>query len=216
MAVLLVVASAAGAQDWTGAGADQLFSNHGNWNAVPAAGASIRFSDIGTSAFNPALVDPAWDITNNSIIVGAGALAGTSGAYAFVDVLRGAKLIGVNLQLGVASVHRPGQLKFRSGSSINTSTVDTGVLTIGRATDGSGVLIVEDGASFNWGALNLQATGVLRYTSGATSLPTFVSGRTTDGGTNTVNGKIEVDLLSLMRDETGQKEYTLIANAYTT
>ena len=213
LAVLLWVAAGAGAQDWTGAGASRLFSNYANWSATPSNAAQIKFSETGTSVSSPALVDTGWNITNGTITIGAGTLAGTN--YACVAVLSGAKLIGSALQLGNASSYRPGQLELRSGSSLNSTPAGTGVLMVGRTNDGSGVLIVENNASFKWGTINLQGTGVLRYKAASTSLPVFESTKN-NGGSNILNGKIEVDLFGLLRDETAEKEYTLISNAFTT
>jgi hypothetical protein len=83
VAILVFNAPVAYARDWTGAGVNRLFSNDANWSAPPANGVPIRFSDTGTSASQPALVDPAWNGTNGSIIIGAGALAG-SGDLAYL------------------------------------------------------------------------------------------------------------------------------------
>ena len=198
---VILAAGMVPAATWTnGVSGDRKFSTPSNWvgGVLPLAN-EVLSSEVGTTATNHALVDPAFNIA-----FGNATIAVTAGT-AYVDVLSGATLKGVNINVGNSSQGtQGGDITLFSGGTIVANAGNSGFLFMGLG--GSGKITVEAGAAFGFSHLTLGTNGIIKFVFGTNSVSTFNSSRTTVGGTNLLNGRIQVDLSSL----TSTGSYTLV------
>ncbi len=192
---------------FTGAGADQNFSNTNNWDTVPVANDHVQIAANGTSSGSPAVVDPGFstDYLGFARIYSGGA-GGTGMAYA--EVASGATLKSILIEVGNAgNAAYSGTLTLRTGGATVAKYVNSGSFKIGGAA--AGFVTVEPGVSFSQTYLSLNSYGTLTFELGADSVSTFAATKSTAGVANTLDGLLQVDLAALENEGV----YTLIDSA---
>ena len=168
-------------------GGDCLFSNPLNWNDDTLPVNSDRI-DVrkGTSASNPALVDPAWNLVNP----GNSYFQDVSGAH--ITVQSNATLVTAILYLGDGA-GQSGFLTVKSGGTFRSTAANSASLFIGR-NPGEGHLTVDTGAAVAGPNLIVGPFGVFEYkadTDSLASVPLY-------GDTAWVmDGLLKIDLTSL-------------------
>jgi hypothetical protein len=204
------VAQAAVNTLFTGAGADQNFSNTNNWDTVPVTNDTVQIAANGTSSGSPAIVDPGFSTDYLGFVrIYSGGTGGTGMAYA--EVASGATLTSVLIEVGNAgNAAYSGTLTLRTGGATVAKYLNSGVLNIGGDDAGElGIVTVEPGVSFSQTYLNLKPYGTLTFELGADSVSTFASTKSTAGVANTLDGLLQVDLAALENEGV----YTLIDSA---
>ncbi len=195
---------------------NNLFSDTNNWAglALPVTGDQILISVSGTSAGNPAVIDPGFDAALSFARLYSD---GTGGAgMAYVEVASGGTLNATGIYVGSANQSFDGTVTLRTGGAIVPHYNNSGSIEIAGTAEVSGnkaqsFLTVEPGASFSHAMLTLKLYGTLTYEFGANSVTPFIPSRTTAGGANTLDGLVKVDLGAL--DSEGQ--YALIDGSST-
>lgn len=206
----MTVAASVQAAMWTN-NVDYTFSNVNNWtNSVFHTQLENLNGIKGTTAANHAQVDSGFATASTNAAFGITYIAtGIGGTTAYVDILSGGTLKAQSLYVGHnTGGTQSGNLTLKTGGTLmgtGKTGVNSGTASIGSA--GAGLLTIESGAAYLGNAtLNLAANGTMKFLFGTTNVSTFVSERTTTGGTNLLNGLIQVDLGAL----TAAGTYTLL------
>lgn len=208
VAAMMAVSSTQAAL-WTNK-VDYTFSNVNNWTGgVFHAQLEVLTAIKGTTAANHALVDAAFAAASTNAAFGNFYLStGVGGTTAYLDILSGGTLKAQTLQVGhQTGGTQGGNLTLKAGGTLMglVTNVNSGGVNIGVT--GAGILTAESGASFFGNSyLNVGTNGTLKFVFGTDSVSTFVASRTTTGGSNSLNGLIQVDLGAL----TASGTYTLL------
>lgn len=209
LAVFMITASVQAAMWTNGPSGDMKFSTQSNWtnNVLPVAGEALNGLK-GSSSSNHALVDSGFSIGGTNGPFGNFNFNGGAAGTAYLDIQSGATLKSANVTLGnVNQAGWNGDLTLKTGGTLVAGSPNSGNLQVGSMTSTSkGIITVDNGATFGFANLNLTTNGTIKFILGADSVSTFNSTRSTTGGTNLLNGLIQVDLGALTTDGT----YTLI------
>ncbi|MGZ0654569.1 hypothetical protein ACWPKS_03090 [Coraliomargarita sp. W4R72] len=203
LTVLLVSAllvNLARAQNFTGAElSDQNFSTTGNWDTggLPVDEADVSISANATTELTPALINGEWTLGTvrvNSLNFGTGGFG-----MAYAEIKSGGILRSKILYIGSNSnAAYDGNLTVRNGGSLESDAQNSGVFSIGGASDGMvGVVLIEDGAAIEHSRIALEAYGEMTFEFGASSVSTFNALKDNSGRTNLLNGLLQVDLAAL-------------------
>ena len=189
---------------------DNKFSTPANWDRFPGPDAMVHISvtnsfGVAVTAGNPALVDRDMRLGALRVYSRTGYGAGR----AHVEIQSGGTL-SVN-QVAVGDPDHAdygGRLALKAGGGLTNTDPESGGLTIGGIRFGmSGRVEVEPDVSiFQQTSLNLNRYGTLAYRFESNRVSTLVTTRTTAGGSNSLNGRIVVNLAALETDGT----FTLI------
>lgn len=205
----MMVASVSQAALWTNnpTAGNMLFSDSRNWTngVLPISGEVMNGIKGTTTALNPALVDSAFNIGGTNGAFGTFNLNSGKAGTAYLAVQSGATLRSSNLYMGnVNQSGWNGDLTLKTGGSIVGSA--GGTLFVGTTASSTGKLTLEHGASLSFSILNLATNGTMQFIFGTNSVTTFNANKATGGGTNLLNGLIQVDL----GDLTASGTYTLL------
>ncbi len=170
-------------------GGDYLFSNASNWDLdtlpVNTDRVDVR---TGTTAANPALVDPAWNVT-------AGNCYWQDASGTYVTVQSNATVKFVNLYLGSGS-GKSGTLTVQKGGTIDKPT-NTGTVFLG--TLGNGHVIAEAGTTLGMPNLQAGSGSVFEYVADSAD----ISSASLFGDTDwLMDGLLKVDLSDLAVEDT--------------
>ncbi len=189
---------------------DNKFSTLANWDGFPGPDdtvhiAVINSSGVAVTASNPALIDRDMRLGTLRIYSRNGCGAGR----AHVEIQREATLTANNVVVGDPDyADYGGRLVLKAGGGLTNTDLESGGLTIGGIRFGmSGRVEVEPDVSiFQQTSLNLNRYGTLAYRFESNRVSTLVTTRTTSGASNSLNGRIVVNLAALETDGI----YTLI------
>lgn len=174
-----------------------LFSDAANWTAMPGPGSVVGNID-GTHADARAVVDKAFPNLSGRARIGAVHVKTRGQGTAYVEIEEGAVLEAMSVLVGQDGTGRCGDLVVRKGGRLLAgNTANSGLLSIGGADRGDGVLTVEAGAEVEAARLELGETGVLRLIAGADGIPGIRTTKSTPGHANLIDGRIEIDLSAL-------------------
>lgn len=195
---------------FTGAGADNLWSNPGNWDPFPGANAEIEgFRADKTPEASPAILDPAFDLELGVVRVESFMGSAPVPGRVHVDISEGATLRAHSVIVGQGG--RPayqGSLRVLRGGAIENRFQGIGMLQIGGADpQRPSFLILSDGAGrVQVPVIELRAGGVLSFEFGADRVTPILTTRRDQGSENRISGLVQVDLGNLE----APKSYPLI------
>ncbi|MGZ0654578.1 PEP-CTERM sorting domain-containing protein [Coraliomargarita sp. W4R53] len=209
---VFTLTSACTAQHFTGgAGSDQNFSTAGNWagGVVPDGSSVVTIAADGTSSSNPAIIDAEFGVVNfGTVKVYSDSNELGGGGMAYAAIASSGILRASNINVGnFNNQYFNGTLTIRRGGSVQTNATNGGNFTVGGGDSGElGALFIEDGATIQHTRVTLDTYGEMTFKFGANSVSTFNTVKNNAGGTNLLNGVLQVDLATL----TSAGSYTLI------
>jgi len=211
----MMVASVSQAALWTNnpTAGNMLFSDSRNWTngVLPISGEVMTSVKGTTTALNPALVDPSFNIGGTNGAFGNFNLNAGKAGTVYLAVQSNATLRSSNIFIGNAAQSGwNGDLTLKTGGSIVSATgAQLAVGTINSSSTGK--LTLEKGASLSFAYLTLNTNGIMNFTFGTNSVTTFNATKGTVGSSNLLNGLLQVDLAALTTDGT----YTLLNSSST-